>query len=93
MINLTTATEFALFEEYGETEDTLPELEQIRNAMERARVFYNRLYGLLLRIAESQPVVSLATLRLFEQSIDLAQATADAVEATVQETKKTWGLI
>lgn len=69
----------------------LPELEQIRNAMERTRVFYNCLYG-LLRIAESQLVVSPATLTLFQQSLDRAQATADAVEATVKETKKNWGL-
>jgi hypothetical protein len=56
-------------------------------------LFYNRIYGLVLQIAESQPVASLATLKLLQQSIEQAQATADAVEATVQETKRIWNLL
>jgi hypothetical protein len=92
VINLATATEYNLFEQYGETAATIYELEQINNALERARSFYNRLYVLTLQVAESQPVASSATLNLLLQSIEQAQATADAVEATAQETKRTWGL-
>ncbi len=87
-----TATEFSLFEQYGETEETLSELEQIKNAAERARLFYNRLYGLVLQVAESQPVANPAIVNLLQQSMEQAQATADAVEGTVQETKRIWNL-
>lgn len=92
VINLATATEFNLFERYGETNETLPELEELNNSAERARLFYNRLYGLVLQIAESQPIASPATLNLLYQTIEQAIATTDAVEASVQEIKRTWNL-
>lgn len=92
VINLATATEHNLFEQYGETEATVYELQQIKNAGERGRLFYNRLYGLVLQIAESQPVANPDTIRLLYQSIEQAQLTADAVEATAQETKRSWNL-
>ncbi|GFE68833.1 hypothetical protein [Chroococcus sp. FPU101] len=92
VINLATATEYNLFEQYGETEAILYELEQIKNATERARSFYNRLDTLTLQVAESQPIASSAALNLLTLCIEQAQATADAVEATAQETKRTWGI-
>ncbi|PSF35426.1 hypothetical protein C7H19_16735 [Aphanothece hegewaldii CCALA 016] len=92
VINLATETEYNLFEQYGETTATIYELDQIKNAAEWAKSFYNRLYILTLQVAESQPVASSATLNLLLQSIEQAQATADAVEATAQETKRTWGI-
>ena len=92
VINLATTTEFNLFEEYGETEETSGELEQVKNAAERLRNLYNRVYGLLLQVAESQPVANRATLELLYRSIKLAEVTADAVEATAQESKRNWNL-
>jgi hypothetical protein len=93
VINLATATEYQLFEQYGENEQTLPELEQISNATERARTSYNRLYGLVLQVAESQPIASSRLINLLDQSIERAQATADAVEATALESKQVWNLL
>lgn len=93
VINLATATEYNLFAQYGETEETLLELDELRNAAERARLFYNRLYGLALQVAESQPVASSTILNLLEQSIEQAEATTYASEATVQEIKRNWNLL
>lgn len=92
VINLATATEYNLFEQYGETAETIPELTELKNVTERARSFYNRLYGLTLQVAESQPMASLATLNLLKLSIEQAQAVSDAGEASVLEIKRTWGL-
>ncbi len=92
VINLATATEFNLFTRYGETEETLPELGELRNAAERVRIYYNRVYSLVLLVAESQPIANSATLNLLYQSIERAQANADASEATVQEIKRSWNL-
>ncbi len=92
VINLATTTEYQLFEQYGETEETLSELEELNNAAERARTFYNRLYGLVLQVAESQPMANSTLLNLLYQSIEQAQATSDAVEASVLEIKNSWGL-
>jgi hypothetical protein len=93
VINLATETESSLFEQYGETDETIDELEQVRNAEERLRTLYNRIYGLVLQIAESQPAANSATLNLLYQSIEQAVATAYAVEATAQETKRNWNLL
>jgi hypothetical protein len=93
VINLAMETEFSLFEQYGETDETIGELEQVRNAEERLRTLYNRIYGLVLQVAESQPAANSATLNLLYQSIEQAVATAYAVEATAQETKRNWNLL
>lgn len=74
-IDEATATEVAIFEQFGETEETIPELEQLQNVRERATSSYSRLYTLVLRIAEAQPRATSATLNLLEQSIEQAQAT------------------
>lgn len=81
------AAEFAIFEQYGEREATSTVLEQLQNATERLRNPYSRFYTLLLRISESQPLASSAMLNLLAQTIEQAQADADAVEATIREAK------
>ena len=86
-INEATATALNIFEQFGETELTVSELEQLDNIRERATSAYSRLYTLLLRIAESQPVATSATLTLLARLIEQAQATESASEATIQEIK------
>ncbi|MGK7902847.1 MAG: hypothetical protein AB4352_15845 [Hormoscilla sp.] len=92
IIDLAKAAELNLVRQYGETEATLSELEQINNAQERARTSYTRLSRLLLLVAESQPTASYATMNLLEQSLERAQATADATQATIEETKRNYNL-
>lgn len=92
VINFAKFTEFQLFEIYGETDETIGELQEVSNAAERARSFYNRVYSLVLQIAETQPVANHATLDLLYQSIEMAQATSDATVATATETKRNWNL-
>ena len=92
IINQASAAEFNLAEEYGETETTLGELEELKNVIERARTSYTRLYRLLLLVGESQPIADSATINLLEQSIAQAEATADASEASTQEIKRNWNL-
>jgi hypothetical protein len=85
-------SEFNLFVTFGETTETLVELEQLQNGVERLRRSYTRLQALALSIAEAQPVSSAAMLDLLEQSIEEASAVISAVEATHQETKRNWNL-
>ena len=46
-----------------------------------------------LAFADAQPIASNAMLELLEQSIDEAQATIDASEATINEEKRNWDLL
>jgi uncharacterized protein YPO0396 len=92
LIDEVKSSEFSLFETVGETEETLLELEQLQNAVERLRHSYARLHTLALSIAEAQPLAAIAMLELLDRSVKEASATADAVEATNQETKQIWNL-
>ena len=86
-INEATETEAIIFEQFGEAEIIFVELEQLYNIKERARSSYSRLYTLLLRVAESQPMATSATLDLLALSIEQAEATDAASDATIQEIK------
>ena len=68
LIDEAKAAEYNLFEEYGETEETLPELEQLQNVTERLRNPYSRLYTLALAIAEAQPMAPAAMVNLLERT-------------------------
>lgn len=87
------ALEWLLFEQYGETEETIGELEELQNAKERLIVPYSRLHTLLLRVFEAQPVPSTAMLDLLAQTIEQGQATIDASKASVREIKENWDLL
>ncbi|WP_009634396.1 hypothetical protein [Synechocystis sp. PCC 7509] len=91
-IDEATATEAVIFEQFGENEETTPELEQLQKVRERATSSYSRLYTLLLRVYESQPLATSAILKLLETSIEQAEATNAAAQASVQDTKRNWSL-
>lgn len=92
MINEATKYALIIFEQFGETEETLPELNELENVRERSTSYHIRLYRLLLQVAESQPTATSATLDLLAQSIAQTQAIADAGEASIQEIKRNWNL-
>ncbi|MGL5033442.1 MAG: hypothetical protein ACRC6M_06535 [Microcystaceae cyanobacterium] len=92
VINKATEAAFTILNTYGETNDTLISLDDLDNIRERANNYYSRFYTLLLRIAESQPLASQAMLELLQRSIEEAQATVEASEATIKEEKQNWML-
>jgi hypothetical protein len=92
MINEATKYAFIIFEQFGETEETMPELNELENVRERSTSYHIRLYRLLLQVAESQPIATSATLDLLAESIAQTQALADAGEASIQEIKRNWNL-
>jgi hypothetical protein len=92
-IDEATATEAIIFEQFGEVEETIPELEELQTIRERATSSYSRLYTLLLRVAEAQPVASSATLSLLEQSIEQARAYVDSAAASIMDVKRNWNLL
>jgi hypothetical protein len=92
IIDLVTATQFMILEQYGETEITIIALDDLQNAQERADTYYSRFYTLLRQIAGSQPFADAAMLELLYRSIDDAEATAAALKATIQEEKRNFNL-
>lgn len=91
-IDEATATEFTIFEQFGETEITIREFEQLQNVKDRADSYYSRFYATLRRIYESQPMASAANLELLAKFIEEAQATVDATAATIGEIRRDFNL-
>jgi hypothetical protein len=86
------SVETAILELLGETELTLPILEQLQNVRERLMGPYSRLCALLPRIAEYQPTAPTDVLGLLYQTIEQAQAARDASAASVQEVREDFNL-
>jgi hypothetical protein len=89
-IDATTAMEFRLFQEIGETAETRPELDELQNIQERLLSSHSRLYNLLLRVSQSQPMASKGVLDLLYESIELAEACLDTSIASLQDIQRNW---
>jgi hypothetical protein len=88
-----TATEFAIEQQFGETDETIDYFAQLQNAKERADSYYSRLYITLRRIYESQPLANRDTLELLARFMDEAEAVNAATDATVREIKRDFNLL
>ncbi|MCL1467328.1 hypothetical protein [Argonema galeatum] len=87
-----TATEFTIFERFGETEETIDYFDQLQNARERANSYNSCLYTMLRQIHPAQPVASRASLELLTRYIEEAEATVNAVAASVSEIRRDFNL-
>jgi hypothetical protein len=92
ILNEATRFAFIIFEQFGETTETIPELNELQNIREWETSCYTKLSRLLLQVLESQPVATPATLELLARSIAQTQAIADAGEASNREIKRNWNL-
>jgi hypothetical protein len=92
-IELASATEWILFERYGETDRTIGELRELQNARERLNQSYTRLNTLLLKILEAQPIATNAMLELLAKAIENGRANLEAANASTLEIKRGWNLL
>ncbi|MFB2922347.1 MULTISPECIES: hypothetical protein [Aerosakkonema] len=87
------SVEFTLLEQFGETDETIPELEELQNIRERADLYYSRFSVTLRRIYDAQPVASRDMLELLARSINEATSALAATAANVREIKSNWNLL
>ena len=92
-IEIASATEWAILDRYGETAETMTELDELYDVREKLTERYLGLNNLLLRILEIQPVAPRAMLDLLAQSVQRGQATAYASQASIEEVKRNWNLL
>jgi DNA-binding FadR family transcriptional regulator len=83
-IDTTTALEFSLLEQIGETAETLPELEELQSIRERLLSPYSRLHTLVLKAAPND------VLNLLYRSIESTEAALAASIASLQEIQRNW---
>ncbi|AFZ15371.1 hypothetical protein Cri9333_4591 [Crinalium epipsammum PCC 9333] len=87
-----TEAEYILFERFGETDATIPNLDDLKNLNQEAASKYIQLSNIRLRIAEAQPIASNDMLRLLDQAIRQNQLRIPAIERSIQEIKMEWNL-
>lgn len=76
-----TEAEYVLFERFGETQDTIPSLEELKGVAIDAASRYSQLSNLRLRIAEAQPIVTNDMLRLLSDLIGVDESIIEDLEA------------
>lgn len=87
------ASEFTLFERFGETDETMIVLDELKDIAEQAASRFSQLSSLQLRAAESQPFVSPDMLELLVQMIANTEQRVPALERSVEEIKIEWRLL
>jgi hypothetical protein len=92
LIDRASAAELSIFNTYCETEEIVSVLEQLQNTKERGVDAYTRLSGLVLKISGFQPSAPTAMVEMLTRSIEIAEATVDAGEASVKEAKSDWNI-
>lgn len=92
-VNIASATEWIIFDTYGENSSTINELDELQNVKERLNQSYSRLNTLTLRILEAQPIATQGMIDLLNQAIDDGIVNLEACHASIQEIKKGWNLL
>ncbi|MFB2978279.1 hypothetical protein [Microseira sp. BLCC-F43] len=87
-----TALEMRIFEAFGETEATIPYLDEVKTVVDDAESSFSRLSTLQLQIAKAQPIAPGDILELMNRAIARTQARIPAWERSIQEVKLEWNL-
>ena len=92
IVEQATATEFTLFHFFGETDEIVSYLDEMKNIVEEAASSFSQLSTLQLNIAQAQPTASSTMLNLLAQVIERTQTKIPALARSVQEVKIEWNL-
>jgi hypothetical protein len=92
IINLATKAEWGLFTRFGETEETLIVLSELKTVAEETSDAFSRLSSLQLKVATAQPDISAALTRLVMESKDRIETRIPAWQRSIEEILLTWSL-
>jgi hypothetical protein len=87
------ATEFALFNKFGENERTIIYLDELQSVAEQATERFSQFSSLQIRIFNIQPHVPEDMLELMIQVIENTEARLPALEQSIQEIRSEWKLL
>jgi hypothetical protein len=89
-LDSTTALAFRLFQQSGETAQTLPELEELQQIEEKIVSSHSRTYNILLRVSRSQPTATNDMLDLLYRSVEQAEISLARNIASLQDIQRNW---
>ena len=92
IVNLATKTEWKLFTRFGEIEETLVVLSELKTVAEESRDAFSRLSSLQLKVATAQPEISAALTKLVIESKERIELRIPAWQRSIEEIILTWRL-
>ncbi len=92
LVDAALAAELRIFEQFGETQQTLSYLDEMKHVADESTALYSRLSTLQLQIAQAQPEATSDMLELVDQTILRTQARVPALERSIQEVQIEWNL-
>jgi hypothetical protein len=92
IIDTARTLEMSLLEAFGETEDTVPFLDELQSIAQQAIDRFSRFSSLQLRVANTQPPISSDILELVTRSIQTTQPKIPALKRSIQEITQEWNL-
>ena len=92
IVNLATKTEWQLFTKFGEVEETLVVLTELKTVAQEASDAFSRFNSLQLKVATAQPEISSALAKLIMDSKERIEARIPAWERSIEEILLTWRL-
>lgn len=92
IVDKSTALELKLFEQFGESEQTLSYMDEMKNVSEQAIASFSQLSSLQLQASYTQPDLPVDILQILDKAIERTQARIPAWERSIEEVKIEWNL-
>jgi hypothetical protein len=92
IVNLATKTELKLFDRFGEIEETLVVLSELKTVADEASDAFTRLCNLQLKVATAQPEISCDLAQLVNKSRERIETRIPAWQRSIEEILLTWRL-
>ena len=92
IIDTARTLELSLFEAFGETEDTIPFLDELQSIAQQAIERFSLFSTLQIRVANAQPPIPSDILEIVDRSIQTTQQKIPALNRSIQEITQEWKL-
>jgi hypothetical protein len=92
IVNLATKTEWQLFTRFGEIEETLVVLSELKTVAQESSDAFSRFSSLQLKVANVQPEISAALAKLVMDSRERIETRIPAWQRSIEEILLTWRL-
>jgi hypothetical protein len=92
IIDIARTLELALFEAFGETDRTIPYLDELQSIAQQGTERFTRFSTLQIRIANTQPPIPQDLLQIVDKSIESTQQKIPALKRSNQETIQEFNL-
>lgn len=84
--------EYAIFQQFGETPETLSSFEELDQVITESRDYSHRLYNILLRSASEPFNIPSDLLSLLEETIIEGEMRLPALIRSIQEIQRDWSV-